>query len=325
MRLPTSYTFLHLPTPSICSSPSPVAAMSLGATWLTPAVSCHVSGASISPASTTRVCPTAAWPPTRWVISPYLPPSPAFSRLITPSHAVSRFLTPSHTSLHLLRPPTRWGRRCRPASPPSPPSRAPSITATSRRVIPPYLPPSPAFSRLLPPSHAFHHGYEQAPYEKVPLLDIHGYSDRQVPCNSSDSTSKALSQDGWWYQLLALTQAGWTEANGCGASTKPSNYVPPLLSSSARSKNNLGCVEHTARATRAHGGWCKVTHSATSLTPHPPAPSLVPRVRCVEHGCDTVTCAWDGAHTYFGSTSRENGQLVWGFLSTYAPLLTCPW
>ena len=72
---------------------------------------------------------------------------------------------------------------------------------------------------------AFHNGYRQAPYEKVPLIDIHGTQDKQVPCNSSTSDSKALSQDGWWYQLLALTEAGWLEANGCKATTKPGNCM----------------------------------------------------------------------------------------------------
>ena len=37
---------------------------------------------------------------------------------------------------------------------------------------------------------------------------------------------------------------------------------------------------------------------------------------CVDHGCDTITCAWNGGHVYFdGATS--NGKLVWGFLSQW--------
>jgi len=140
---------------------------------------------------------------------------------------------------------------------------------------------SSRLAAIVPVAGAFHNGFQQAPYEKLPLLDIHGYNDKQVPCNASttgSTSTKALSQDGWWYNLLSDTAAGWLEANGCSKPPALGNYVPPLISSSTASKHKLGCTDH---------------------------------------GCDVVTCAWDGAHTYFGATAEDNGNLVWGFMEAY--------
>lgn len=134
---------------------------------------------------------------------------------------------------------------------------------------------------IAPVAGAFHNGFFQPPTEKIPLLDIHGTADKQVPCNAStagSTSTKALSQDGWWYNLLSDTQAGWLKANGCSQAPPLSNYVPPLISASTASRTKLGCANH---------------------------------------GCDVVTCAWSGSHTYFGTSATDNGNLVWGFLEAY--------
>jgi polyhydroxybutyrate depolymerase len=98
---------------------------------------------------------------------------------------------------------------------------------------------------------------------------------------TSDTTVPAnstTSGDGWHYTLVSGTiMPGWVAANGC-SSPQASAYTNTGISASSASQYKLGCVS-----------W----------------------------GCNVVTCAWNGGHAYFGSSST-NSALVWNFLQQFS-------
>lgn len=74
---------------------------------------------------------------------------------------------------------------------------------------------------IVPVAGSFHVGFNQAPAVPVAVMDVHGFNDHQVPCNSS------LSQDGWYYTLNSEIFKGWRKANGCGGAAL-SHWPTPL-------------------------------------------------------------------------------------------------
>lgn len=136
---------------------------------------------------------------------------------------------------------------------------------------------SSRLAAIVPVAGSFHNGFLQTPTHYLPVMDIHGTSDHTVPANASSSKGAyALSSDGWYYEITGNIASQWAQANGC-SSSKLAPYTPAGISSSTISKNQL---------------------------------------KCVDHGCDTITCAWKGGHVYFDGATN-NGKLVWGFLSQY--------
>merc|ERR1719247_3758747 len=136
---------------------------------------------------------------------------------------------------------------------------------------------SSRLAAIVPVAGSFHNGFLQSPTSKVPVMDIHGTSDHTVPGNASSASAKfALSSDGWYYEITGNIASKWAVANGC-SSAHVSSYTPSGVSSSVISKTSL---------------------------------------RCVNHGCDTVTCAWNGGHVFFNGAS-DNGKLVWNFLKQF--------
>eukprot|EP00937_MAST-01D_sp_MAST-1D-sp2_P001511 g1511.t1 len=129
---------------------------------------------------------------------------------------------------------------------------------------------------IVPVAGSFHKGFLQTPATKVPLLDLHGTKDKEVPCNTS------TSQDGWYFELQSSIIPAWAKANGCSR-TSLTAYKAAGVTSANYAKFKLSCASH---------------------------------------GCDTVTCAWNGAHDYFGDAGqwgggKSNGDLVYGFFEQY--------
>ena len=53
-------------------------------------------------------------------------------------------------------------------------------------------------------------GFLQSPTSKVPVMDIHGTSDKTVPGNASSASAKyALSADGWYYEITGNIASQW--------------------------------------------------------------------------------------------------------------------
>jgi len=145
---------------------------------------------------------------------------------------------------------------------------------------------SSRLAAIAPIAGSFHYGFLQAPTSKVPLLAITGTRDTSVPANSTSSSAKyAADSSGYYWEKFSEIAKGWKVANGCSASTAVKHYTPQGVSSSLVSQYKL---------------------------------------ECVDQGCDVYSCAWSGAHLYFGGAGRywgggqDNGDLVWAFFDQYS-------
>jgi polyhydroxybutyrate depolymerase len=73
---------------------------------------------------------------------------------------------------------------------------------------------------IAPQFGSFHRGFNAAPSQGVPVMDIHGKSDTVVPANVS------LSGDGYYYTPVSdifggdSYSSGWKKSNGCSGSAK---------------------------------------------------------------------------------------------------------
>jgi len=78
---------------------------------------------------------------------------------------------------------------------------------------------------ITPEFGSFHYGFNLAPDQGVPVMDLHGSEDGTVPANVS------LSDDGYYYTPVTQIfrgnsfSSGWMASNGC--SGKVSHYVTP--------------------------------------------------------------------------------------------------
>jgi len=136
---------------------------------------------------------------------------------------------------------------------------------------------------IAPVCGSFQKGFVQFPDETygIPVMDIHGSEDTEVPANltqyNTDSDDQyPLSQDGWYYTLQSDIFAGWKKSNGCSG---PEAHYPTSLDG----EFDLYCISE---------GDCPKG--------------------------DVVRCAWNGGHDYYGGSYNPiNGQLVWEFLSKF--------
>lgn len=62
---------------------------------------------------------------------------------------------------------------------------------------------------IVPVAGSFEVGFQQYPSLALPVMDVHGFFDHQVPANSS------LSQDGWYYVVNSAIFRGWRGSNRC--------------------------------------------------------------------------------------------------------------
>ena len=101
---------------------------------------------------------------------------------------------------------------------------------------------------------------------------------------ANGTATKASDSSGYYWETLANIAKSWKVANGCSSSTKVKGYKPAGVSSALVSQYKL---------------------------------------QCVDQGCDVYSCAWNGAHLYFGGAGRywgggqDNGDLVWAFFDQY--------
>lgn len=68
---------------------------------------------------------------------------------------------------------------------------------------------SARLAAVVPMAGSWHPGFLQTPTSPVPLMDIHGTLDEDVPAN------KTRSYDGWNYVLNDVISKAWAGANGC--------------------------------------------------------------------------------------------------------------
>jgi len=134
---------------------------------------------------------------------------------------------------------------------------------------------------------SFHYGFNQAPRVPVPLMDLHGDADHQVPVviqpGQEEDAPYARSHDGYFYTLLTDIFQGWRDANGCNGEDNV-DFATPL-----DTVNDLKCT--------STGKDCACNSTA--------AP------------CDTspvVKCSFTGRHQIFPTKPED---LIWSFLSLF--------
>merc|ERR1719174_790362 len=80
---------------------------------------------------------------------------------------------------------------------------------------------SSRLAAIVPVAGSFHNGFLQSPTSKVPVMDIHGTSDKTVPGNASSASAKyALSSDGWYYTITGAWNGGHVYFNGASDNGK---------------------------------------------------------------------------------------------------------
>jgi len=137
---------------------------------------------------------------------------------------------------------------------------------------------------IAPTCGSFARGFAQVPTVPLPVMDVHGFSDTEVPGNATEGDHWAESADGYYYTPVANILEGWRDANQC----KDEEAV--TLShwrTNLDGMYDLYCVQEG-------------------------------------RGCDApvVRCGYTGAHGPFpnGPGLRGgvlNGKLVWEFLSQF--------
>lgn len=134
---------------------------------------------------------------------------------------------------------------------------------------------------------SFVHGYTQAPQVPVPLMDVHGDADNEVPANASEDGAKyARSGDGYWYALQSEIFDGWRIANGCGVEDV-AKFATPVDNLDGLSCTSIGkdCA-------------CRSTSEDCDKAP-------------------VVRCTFNGDHEVF-TGPQQAANLTWAFLSMFS-------
>lgn len=107
---------------------------------------------------------------------------------------------------------------------------------------------SSRLAAIAPVAGSFHAGFGQVPTVPMPVLDVHGNSDRIVPPNDTTAAN------GWYYVVTGEILGGWAVANGCSGAKGVRLPYPTSLDGVM----GLSCV--------AHGTGCAAPAVACSYT-----------------------------------------------------------
>jgi len=137
---------------------------------------------------------------------------------------------------------------------------------------------------IAPTCGSFARGFAQVPAVPLPVMDVHGFSDTEVPANATGGGPWAESADGYYYVPVPRILEGWRRANRCDGeeSVTLSRWRTRL-----DGEHDLYCVQE--------GRGC---------------------------AAPVVRCGYAGAHGAFPNGPGLNGgvlngRLVWEFLSQF--------
>ena len=168
---------------------------------------------------------------------------------------------------------------------------------------------------VVPFAGSWHPGFLRTPAVPVPLMDVHGSQDMEVPANLT------TSHDGWFYVIVDTITNAWASANGChdsmgtdvggGAESGSGNSVK-RTSAFGRQYVTEGVSPsvHVGNSSNSDGDgsdlalWCTTTQVWKAGEPG--------GTGARGGGCDyapVVRCSWQGYH----EMPRFGSELMWRF------------